>query len=90
MDAAVFNLYQNQPNPFNQQTTIGFNLPEAGIASLVIYDLAGRELKVIEDQFSKGYQEIQIHQSELPSNGLLYYQLNAAFGSITKQKMMIH
>ncbi len=41
MDAsATFQLYQNHPNPFRKATTIGFSLPEAGQASLKIYDLS--------------------------------------------------
>lgn len=85
----VFELYQNQPNPFKQQTVIGFNLPEPGNTSLVIYDLAGRVVKVIDGQFNQGYQEITIDQAELSTSGLLYYQLNSAAGSLTR-KMMVH
>lgn len=39
-----FTLYQNYPNPFNPATTITFSLPEAMEASLIVYDLLGREI----------------------------------------------
>ena len=37
-----FALLQNQPNPFTQETVIGFNLPEATEATLTIFDLSGQ------------------------------------------------
>jgi flagellar hook assembly protein FlgD len=38
---------QNYPNPFNPTTTIRFELPIAGNAELLIYDVLGREVKTI-------------------------------------------
>jgi hypothetical protein len=38
-------LYQNTPNPFSQDTRIGFYIPEtANTASLNIYDMQGKQL----------------------------------------------
>jgi hypothetical protein len=37
-----FELYQNQPNPFVNKTSIGFFLPEAAEATLSIFDETGR------------------------------------------------
>ena len=34
-----FVLYQNQPNPFSEQTRIGFDMPRASNATLSVYDL---------------------------------------------------
>ncbi len=84
-----FELYQNKPNPFNSTTTIGFNLPEAGPANLTIYDISGRALKTINRDFAKGYNEVVIDRSDLPAQGLFYYDLNAEAGSITK-KMIVN
>ena len=41
----AFHLYQNQPNPFMEETMIGFYLPKAGEISLMIRDMSGRLLK---------------------------------------------
>ena len=87
--STTFELYQNKPNPFNSITTIGFNLPEEGQASLTIYDISGRALKIIQQDFAKGYNEVVIDRSDLPGDGLFYYDLNAAAGSLTK-KMIIN
>jgi len=40
-----FALQQNYPNPFNPETTINFDLPEAGQVDFKVYDLAGRMVR---------------------------------------------
>ncbi|MEM1323704.1 MAG: peroxidase family protein [Bacteroidota bacterium] len=79
-------LHQNRPNPFMGLTTISFVLPEACEASLVIYDLAGREIYVVSNDYPKGYNELDINSNMLPASGMLYYQLRTPFG--TRSKLM--
>jgi hypothetical protein len=43
-------LHANYPNPFNPSTTISFDLPAAGIASLSIYNLRGQLVKTLLDR----------------------------------------
>jgi hypothetical protein len=40
----AYKLHQNYPNPFNPSTTITFDMPDAGAARLVIYNLLGQEV----------------------------------------------
>jgi Tol biopolymer transport system component len=42
---AGFAISGNYPNPFNPSTTISFNLPAAGTASLAVYDITGRKVR---------------------------------------------
>jgi len=44
---ARFNLYANHPNPFNQMTTIEFDLPYFSEVTLTVYDLNGREVDAL-------------------------------------------
>ena len=46
--AGEFTLYQNSPNPFSESTVISFFMKEAGVATISIYDLNGKVLKVME------------------------------------------
>jgi hypothetical protein len=42
-----FTLLGNYPNPFNPSTTIRFAIPESGHVRLAVYDMLGREMKVL-------------------------------------------
>ena len=56
----TFALHQNYPNPFNPNTTIRYDLPEAGNVSIIIYDMMGREVStLISGQKDAGYHFIQ-------------------------------
>ena len=85
----VFELYQNEPNPFQGITTIGFNLPESGKATLKVYDAAGRVLKSIEREFAKGYNTVQMTKEDLNASGVLYYELSTATESATKKMIIV-
>lgn len=49
-------LFQNFPNPFNNQTKISYYMPHAQEVSLVVYDILGREvIKIFNGIQLKGY-----------------------------------
>ncbi len=41
-----FALYQNEPNPWNTQTTIGFDLPADGKVTLSVFEATGKVVKI--------------------------------------------
>ena len=84
-----FQLYQNQPNPFKKSTNIGFTLPEPGWAKLTIYDLSGKVLKSFDRQFDEGYNRVTIEREELPSGGVLFYQLETPGHKATKKMVLL-
>ena len=46
-----FSLRQNYPNPFNPKTTIAFSLERAGHYSLEIFNLQGKLIKTLKNEF---------------------------------------
>ena len=82
-----FELYQNQPNPFVNKTTIGFHLPEATEATLTVYDETGRLVHAQTGQFSKGYNSFQLERALLNATGLLIYKLETA-DNVASRKML--
>jgi len=83
-----FELFQNQPNPFKNETVVGFNLPENGKVTFKVFDISGRMIKLVEGDYSKGYNEISINRNELQSSGVLYYQLESAEHIAAKKMIM--
>lgn len=83
-----FELYQNIPNPFNDETVIGFNLPEDAETTLTVYNVVGKILFVQSIQGQKGYNEVNLQTRKIQDTGVLYYQLNSGDFSATK-KMII-
>lgn len=88
-DDSGFALYQNTPNPFTGQTVIGFNLPEASKATLSVYDVTGKMLKIVEGEYDQGYHEVSLNGSDLNATGVLYYQLDTKTYTATKKMILI-
>ena len=87
--ASNFELMQNSPNPFKESTTISFNLPAASKATLSIYGVDGKVLKVINKDCTKGLNNVVINRSEISAAGVLYYQLDTDTDSAVKKMIII-
>ncbi len=86
-EGTEFALYQNTPNPFQGSTVIGFNLPEAGTATLTVTDISGKVLNVVEGDYAKGFNQVRIN--DLGATGVLYYQLDTQNDSAVRKMVVI-
>jgi len=85
---SVFVLNQNYPNPFNPSTNIKYSIPAAGIVTLKVYDLLGREVStLVNEQQQAGTFDVVFDGSNLAS-GVYYYQLKAGELIATKKLML--
>lgn len=82
-------LYQNEPNPFSGESVIGFSLPEATSATLTIYDITGKVLKVFEGDYPGGMNQVTVKSSAFTSGGILYYSLRADKFTATKKMIVV-
>jgi streptogramin lyase len=84
-----FKLHQNYPNPFNPTTTIKFDVRTSGNISLKVFDVLGREVEVIVNEYLKsGSYSVQFSGDNLPS-GVYYYKLRAESFSETKRMLLV-
>jgi len=84
-----FNLSQNYPNPFNPVTKINFALPKQGFVTLKIYDITGREVKTLVNEFKQsGYYSIDFNGSNLAS-GVYFYRIQSNDFVMTKRMVLI-
>jgi hypothetical protein len=81
-----FVLHQNVPNPFKEITMIGFELPNAMVATITVFDITGKVVKTTNINGNKGYNIIELNKAEL-SAGVMYYSLKA--GEFTSTKKMV-
>jgi hypothetical protein len=73
-----FTLHQNFPNPFNPATKIQFELPNAAVVTLKVYNLLGQEVATLLDrqEMELGVQQVGFNASQLAS-GVYFYRLTA-------------
>jgi Cu/Zn superoxide dismutase len=84
-----FVLNQNYPNPFNPETTIRFDLPASGRATLELYDMLGRRVAVVADRtFQAGSYEVRLDASDLPS-GTYLYRVSQGGNSLSRVMQLI-
>jgi len=84
-----FQLYQNYPNPFNPSTTISFDLPAASFVNLTLYDVLGKQVATLVDEFKNGGRyDIRFDAKQL-SSGMYFYKISAGnFSQIKKFILM--
>jgi hypothetical protein len=80
-----FELYQNQPNPFVNRTSIGFHLPAATTAHLTVYDQSGRLVYSQKGDFAKGYNTFMLDKAMINTTGVLFYTLETTSDAATKK-----
>ncbi len=81
-----FNLEPAYPNPFNPRTKIRYALPEAAHVKLAVYNMLGKQIRVLVNQRQKaGRYTISFRARDL-SSGIYLYRLQA--GAFTGERKM--
>jgi hypothetical protein len=92
-DDVGLRLEQSFPNPFTLPTTIRYTLPARSHARLAVYDVAGREVAVLEDgPQSAGPHEVVwdgVGSSGHAAAGLYFVRLDAGGRTRTAKAMLV-
>ncbi len=87
IEPSEFKLEQNYPNPFNPSTVISYQLAVSSNVSLKVYDMLGREVATLVDEFKPaGSYEATFDAGSL-SSGVYLYKLTT--GDFIQTKKLI-
>ena len=84
-----YKLYQNYPNPFNPSTKINYSIPESGIVTIKIYDILGKEIQTLVNEFKQaGSYEAEFYGKDLPS-GVYFVRMESGDFRDIKRMVLI-
>jgi len=72
-----YSLEQNYPNPFNPVTTIKYSIPEYSFVNLTVYDLLGREVQTLINEYKPAGKYQTIFNADKLSSGVYVLTLKA-------------
>ena len=79
----------NYPNPFNEFTTLEFNLIESGKVTFSIFDLNGKLVYQTAEILEKGENEMRVDETDLPHLGLYHYQLQTSKNQFSGKMILL-
>jgi len=84
-----YSLSQNYPNPFNPATIIKWQTAQQGVVTLKIYDILGREVITLVNEFRPaGRYETEFRADQL-SSGIYIYRLKSGRFVQTKKMLLL-
>lgn len=89
LNANLFELAQNIPNPATNETTIKFTSPTQAEMELNIYNAMGQVVMHRKVSAEKGINEVLISTAELP-NGMYIYTLNNGIKTLNSRMIVAH
>ena len=89
-----FLLKQNYPNPFNGRTTIEYLIPSASNILFKIYDMSGKEIKILHNGYHNSGRATIIwdgkdKNSQLVASGIYYYSIVSGQNYLAKKLSLI-
>ena len=82
-------LNQNYPNPFNPTTVLSYELPDAGLVKLTVYDLLGHEVAVlVNEKKNAGKYSVQWDASRF-SSGVYFCRLTVGSYTMTRKLLLL-
>jgi hypothetical protein len=85
----TYDLLQNYPNPFNPTTQIVYSLEKQGNVSIKVYDVLGRVVATLVDQFQNaGSHTVNFNANDL-SSGVYFYSIESGSFHTTKKMMLL-
>ncbi len=91
---ATTQLLGNYPNPFNPTTNIAFEIKDAGLVSIDVYDIRGRKVRTLtNDNFTAGRHSVVWNgiddNDQSVASGVYFYKLTSGDFQATNKMIMM-
>ncbi len=86
---AHFTLYQNEPNPFDSQSVIRFDLKQSNEVEFYFYDINGKLIYSLKDYFLEGVNSVKLTEDKLPGAGIYFYEMRTNVFSLTNKMVLV-
>jgi Secretion system C-terminal sorting domain len=89
-----FDLAQNYPNPFNPVTQIKFNVPKANLVKVMVFDILGRQVKMLYNEVAPAGNHTVIWDAtdeggNIVGSGIYFYQLQSENIKLSKKMILL-
>ena len=81
-------LHGTFPNPFQEQATVRYSVPERTHVRLAVYDALGRRVRTLVDEQQEGRQGTSFRAQDL-SSGTYFYRLEAGGRVLTESVVLV-
>lgn len=88
-ESGIFNVEQNRPNPFSDQTSISFITDTKGSVSLKVYNLSGKLMYQTSGNFEAGMHQFDIDGKAIEGTGVYFYEIANDTNRIVKRMVKI-
>ncbi len=85
----TFVLYQNEPNPFTEQTSIKLYLPKSQEVKFEVHEANGRVIYSESRKMEAGENKFELTKAQIGTNGILYYTVTCDAYSETKKMIVL-
>jgi hypothetical protein len=87
---AAFELYQNVPNPFAEETLVAFSLPTDAPAVITVHDASGRVVVRLSGDYAAGYNTVRLTRDALKgATGMLSYTVTSGEYTATRRMLVV-
>ena len=76
------------PNPWKDETTVSFYLPETNNVTYNVMDVNGRKIFTNEEYLNEGYHFYTLRATDFSARGMLFLEINSG-GNTVVQKMVV-
>ncbi len=84
-----YDLLTNYPNPFNPSTNISYQMPEAGLVTLKVFDMLGQEVATIVNEVKDAGKHSAVFNASHLSSGTYIYEIKVNDFRKTQKMMLV-